>query len=60
MIERLSKCNFSYQDLVNAYKISEKDAIILLEGKINGKSQIIKTLPILNKILNHLKSVSLK
>ena len=56
MINRLSETNFSYQDLLDTYKTSEVNAISLLQGKINGKAQIIKNKQILNKILSHLKS----
>ena len=57
MLQRLSESSFSYDDLVEIYKNDKEKAKDLLEGKINGKAQIIKTKKVLSSILDHLKSL---
>lgn len=55
MLKRLSESNFNYSELIATYKISEEKAISLLQGRVNGKTQIIKSKKILGNILCHLK-----
>lgn len=60
MLKRLASFKISYNDLIEKYKISgEQETIKFLRGEFNGKPKIIKSKPILNKILQHLKSLEL-
>lgn len=58
MLKRLCENNISYDNLVDAYKKSELQAIELLKGKVNGKPTIIKTKKILDAILGYLRKIN--
>ena len=58
MIRRMAYAAISYDVLLKEYQKDEKSVINLLEQRVDGKPQVIKSKQILNTILNYLKNSS--
>ena len=58
MIRRMAYAAISYDVLLKEYQKDEKSVINLLEQRVDGKPQVIKSKKILNTILNNLKNSS--
>ncbi|XP_008216696.1 uncharacterized protein LOC103317949 [Nasonia vitripennis] len=56
MLERMAYAHIDFDSLLNAYQTSERFAIDLLERRVDGRPQVIKTRRIIDAILNYLRS----
>lgn len=54
MLKRMAYAAISYESILSEYQKSEKHAIDLLEQRVEGKAQLIKSKKVLNSILSHL------
>ena len=59
MLKRMAYAAISYESVLSEYKKGEKDVIDLLEQRVKGKAQVIKSKKVLTSILSYLNKKEL-